>query len=79
MKPDEEKNQSAMVLSPETDNIGKAHVLEGRIKYIIIAIYALLSRGLRPWNDSARILLEPGRSYRWYRSSCFQSEEERKQ
>ena len=82
MKPDDEKDQSAMVLSPETTNIGKAdsfHLLEGRIKHIAMAIYVLLSRGLRPWNDSARILLEPGRSYRWYRGSCFQSEEERKQ
>ena len=82
MKPDDEKDQSAMVLSPETTNIGKAdsfHLLEGRIKHIAMAIYVLLSRGLRPWNDSARMLLEPGRSYRWYKSICFQSEEERGQ
>ena len=82
MKPDDEKDQSAMVLSPETTNIGKAdsfHLLEGRIRHIAMAIYVLLSRGLRPWNDSARMLLELGRSYRWYRGSCFQSEEERKQ
>lgn len=82
MKPDDEKDQSAMVLSPEINNIGKAdsfHLLEGRIIHIVMAKYGLLPRGLRPWNDSERILLEPGRSYRYHRISCFQSEEERKQ
>ena len=82
MKPSDEKNQSAMVLSPETTNIEKAdsfHILEGRINHIIMVMYDLLFRGLRPWNDSARILLEPGRSYRDHKSICCQSEEEREQ
>ena len=82
MKPNDEKNQSAIVLSPETNNIGKAdsfHILEGSINHITMAIYGLLSQGLRPWNDSEGILLEAGRSYSNYRSSCYQSEEEREQ
>lgn len=82
MKPDDEKDQSAMVLSPEINNIGKAdsfHLLEGRINHIMLVIYDLLSRGLRPWNDSERILLEPGMSYSYHKSSCYQPEEERGQ